>query len=612
MFNWIRFRWRATLLGRASRVLTRDERLKVLFIALLQITFGLLDLIGIAAVGILGALALSGVNSSQPGDRVGAAIRFLGLSDFPLQVQSAVIATIAAIILISKTIFSIIFTRKIVFFLSRRGASISTLLIDKLLSKSLLVVQSKPYQETVYALTAGVEAITIGVLNTTILIIADISLLVLLLIGLFIVDPTVAISTFILFGSIGLLLNKIMHARARELSAKQARLGIKTNQKILEVLNSYREAVVSNRRNYYARKIGEIRLSMANTTAELTFMPNVGKYVIEMTVVLGSLLIAAAQFLLHTASHAAAVMGIFYASSMRIAPAVLRLQQSVIGIRRSVGSAESTLQMVDNLVSTDSTIPVSDILNSSHQGFIPKVELQNLTFTYPGKISPAVSNFTLSIEPGLAVAIVGASGSGKTSVVDLMLGVLNPDFGEIKISGESPLVAVAKWPGSVAYVPQDIVITNGSIKENIGIGYPLDQIPDVAFWDALKIANLDKFVQSLPEGINTYLADRGAGISGGQRQRLGIARAMITNPKLIVLDEATSSLDGDTEAQVSSAINNLKGDVTVILIAHRLSTVLQADIVVYMNSGKIEAVGSFQEVRERVPDFDRQAELMGL
>ena len=166
--------------------------------------------------------------------------------------------------------------------------------------------------------------------------------------------------------------------------------------------------------------------------------------------------------------------------------------------------------------------------------------------------------------------------------------------------------------GNVAYVPQDVALSNGTFRENLTMGYPVNLAPDELCWDALRVAQLDSFVRDLPLGLDQPVGERGTNLSGGQRQRLGIARAMLTKPKLLVLDEATSALDGQTELDISNAINNLKGIVTVVMIAHRLSTVRNSDQVIYMDKGKIVAKGKFEEVRKTVPDFDRQAQLMGL
>ena len=573
---------------------------------------GALDLLGVAIIGILGALAVSGVQSKQPGNRVSAVLELLGLDSFSFQKQAAILGLAAAIILIGRTLFSIFFTRRTLFFLSRRGAVISSTLISRLLSQSLITIQSRTTQQTLYSVTQGVTVITLGVLAATVNLSADCSILIVMAAGLFAVDPSIAISTFIVFSAIGFLLYRLMHQRARKLGIQESELALKSSEKIVEVLSSYREAVVRNRREYYAREIGKLRLEFADTLAEVSFLPSISKYVIETTVVLGALIISAVQFYLQDAGHAVATLAVFLAAGTRMAPAVLRVQQSSISIRGSLGAASPTLDLIELLGTDHLESPVIDVVDTAHVGFDSSVTLESVEFTYPEKAAPAVKNASFSIQPGQSVAFVGSSGAGKTTIVDILLGVLTPNSGSVKISNVAPLVAVVKWPGAVSYVPQDVTISNGTIRENVSLGFSSEFVSDEMVWDALDIAQLSDFVKQLPDKLDTKVGERGTKISGGQRQRLGIARAMFTKPKLLVLDEATSSLDGQTESDISDAINILKGDVTVVMIAHRLSTVRHADMVVYLDQGKILAQGTFEEVRAQVPDFDKQAQLMGL
>jgi len=612
MLTLIRGKWRQTTIGRSARVLSRSDQKKISVVVVFQIFLGLLDLAGVAAIGILGSLAVRGVSSQGPGDRVGVVLKYLHLSQASFQMQAALLGCLAAGLLISRTILSVIFARRTLFFLSRRGARISSSLISKLLSQDLLTIQRRTTQETLYAVTRGVDSITLGVIGITVTLISDFSLLMVMTIGLLVVDPVIAISTVVVFGFVGWLLYRLLNKSARRLGLAESSLTISNNEKIVEVLNSYRESVVRNRRYFYAKEIEKTKFELADTLADIAFLPSVSKYVIESTVVLGTLLISASQFLLQDASHAVATLSVFMAASTRIAPAVMRIQQGTIGIRQSLGSAGPTLTLIESLEGVDENPEASNALETNHAGFIPTIKIRNLSLTYPQKEVPALNQISLDIESGAFVAIVGPSGAGKTSLVDVLLGVLRESGGSVLISGKPPLETIAQWPGAIAYVPQDVAMSTGTIKENITLGFPDNSNDEDLIYQALQLAQLSNFIDSLPQGLVTQVGERGTKLSGGQRQRLGIARAMFTKPKLLVLDEATSSLDGQTESDISSSILGLKGNTTVVMIAHRLSTVRYADQVVYIDEGKIIAQGTFEEVRTQVPNFEKQAQLMGL
>lgn len=599
-------------LARSLKLISSSDRRKVLAVTAVQVFMSLLDLLGVAVIGILGALAVSGVQSKSPGNRVQSALSVLQIENRTFQEQAAILGVLATFLLISRTLISIFFTRRILFFLSRRSAVISSDLISKLLAQPILVVQARTTQETLYAVTSGVSAITLGIIGVLVTVISDTALLAVMAIGLLIVDPTIALSTFIVFMVVGLVLYKYMHKRAQTLGSMDSELTIISSEKVIEVLDSYRELVVRNRRAYYAEQIGALRMTLANTQAELSFMPNISKYVIETTMVVGALLISGAQFLLQDAGHAVATLSVFLAAGTRIAPAVLRLQQGSISLKGNLGIATRTLDLFEQLQFVEPVEKSNPALDTVHEGFEATGTVEGVTFSYPNSAKPALADVSFTFKPGELIAIVGPSGAGKTTLVDLLLGILRPVSGEIRISGVSPEIAVSNWGGAIGYVPQNVAISNGTIRQNISLGYSDDTVSDEDIWQLLDLAQLGEFVNSLPEKINARAGERGSKLSGGQRQRLGIARAMYTKPKLLVLDEATSALDGQTEADISDSINALKGDVTVVVIAHRLSTIRGADKVIYLEDGKLLSMGTLEEVRAQVPNFNQQAKLMGL
>lgn len=608
----VRSKLQQSIVLRSLRVIPSENRKKVVLATILQVGLAVLDLIGVAVIGILGALSVTGIQSQQPSDRILRVLELLQIDSFSFQTQVAVLGLIACVIFIFRTVLSIIITRKVLFFLSRQGAQITVRLLNQLLGQSLLQIQSRSTQETVYALTTGVSAITLGVLATSVALIADTSLLIILLAALFAVDYIMAITSVVFFGLMGYFLYRSMSVKAQELGAINSKLSVVNNEKVIEVLDSYREAVVRNTRQFYVKEISRYRFKLADVLAEMQFMPSVSKYVIESGMVVGAVLIAGAQFVIYDAPTAVATLSVFLAAGTRLGPAILRLQQNLIQIKGATGSARPTLLLVDSLPTSSSLGDFQMQLDREHPNFVAEVEMSKISFTYPGQETPALRAVNFKVNRGESIAIVGPSGSGKTTLVDVLLGLLNPDEGEVKISKISPRRAIENWSGAVAYVPQNVAIMNGTIRENVTLGYPVGPEVDEFVHEALRLAQLSDLIKEMPAGLDTNVGERGAKLSGGQRQRLGIARALFTNPQLLVLDEATSSLDGQTESDISAAINSLHGQITVVLIAHRLSTVRMADEVIYVSRGEIIARGSFEEVRNAVPDFDTQAELSGM
>jgi ABC-type multidrug transport system fused ATPase/permease subunit len=304
------------------------------------------------------------------------------------------------------------------------------------------------------------------------------------------------------------------------------------------------------------------------------------------------------------------------AAGFRIAPAVLRIQHGLLHIKGSLASARPTLrlaQLLNELTETDDKIePTATVLLPAGTDSGLGVTIKNLVFRYPNQQIDLFSDLSLSIKPGTAVAIVGSSGAGKTSLADLILGVLDPSFGEVTISGHNPRLLAKLHPGIVGYVTQNPFVVNGSLRENLLLGLPPSKFSDKQLLRALELANLTEYSETLHSKLDTLIGDSGMLLSGGQVQRLGLARALLTEPALLVLDEATSALDSQTESSISEMLTQLRGKTTLIVIAHRLATIRKFDRIIYIDNGKALADGTFSEVRSQVLKFDAQAKLMGL
>jgi ABC-type multidrug transport system fused ATPase/permease subunit len=262
----------------------------------------------------------------------------------------------------------------------------------------------------------------------------------------------------------------------------------------------------------------------------------------------------------------------------------------------STGKSKSTLDLIDTLSNVNLNQPLINKFTWKHENFIPQVNLNNLDFSYFGNNQKSLVDISLSINSGELVAITGPSGAGKTTLIDCIIGAFTTQQGTVLISGVPPLEAIEKWPGAIGYVPQEVVILNATVRENVVFGYSENEVPENLVEEALKKAHLFEHVSGLNEGINSYVGDRGTKLSGGQRQRLGIARALVSKPKLLILDEATSSLDTVSERQVQEAIDNLMKNRTSIVIAHRLSTVQNADEIIVLEQGEIRERGTHAEL----------------
>ncbi len=605
--------FRAGVMFRTFRILSRKDRSKILAVLIIQVSIGFLDLLGVAAFGVLGALSVAGVQSSAAGNRISYVLEFLQIDGLTFQLQAAVIAAIAASLFILRTFISVFLIRRSLFFLSHRGAILSRNLLSKILNEPLFEIQKYSTQRLIFCTTSGIDLLTLVILGTTIALIADVSLLIIMATGLFAVNLVMAISTLIFFGFTGFLMYKLMHQRASRLGFDLSRLQVSSNETIFEAIQSHREISVRDRQDFYVEKVGKLREELADVSANFAFLPNINKYVIEGSMILGGLLIAGSQFVLQDASGAIATLAVFLAAGTRIAPAVLRLQQGSIQLKSSLGQAADTLDLIEKY-KINTFVNEFDVrsVDFDHSGFEAKITLKNVYVSYGETKSYALENVSLQVYPGESIAIVGPSGSGKSTLADVMLGVLTPESGQVTLSGLNPRDAVKKWPGAIAYVPQEVSIENSDIAQNIVMGFEINSVPELEIQRALRSAQLEIFVESLPDGINTKTGERGSALSGGQRQRIGIARALLTRPKMLVLDEATSALDGTIESEITSAINLLKGETTLVTVAHRLSTIREADKVVYLENGKILAVGTFDQVRSKVPQFDVQAKQMGL
>ncbi len=593
-------------------LLNRSDRYKLGLVLFINTGLAFLDLIGVALIGITSAILIRGLQGLPAGDQVTRFLELLNLNELPQRNLLLLLGGCAISFFILKTILSVYFLRRTLRYMSTRNAQISSSLVSKMLNRPVEKIFSKPIQHQIYNVTGGVENLVTGAVTNLVFIASDLVLLLVILIGLMLVDPISSIGTFFMFTGIAFLLYFLLHKRVAILHSKFAYQSIYFNQKVSEGINSFRDLFIKGGREFYVNEIRKSKMQIAGYDAEIKFIPSIGKYTIEISVILGIAVIGGIQFYLFDSNRAIAVISVFLAASTRIAPAIIRLQQNVIAVKSSLSAAKPTFELIDELNGVKELERTETVIRSSHTDFSPRVKLSNLKFIYSDATDETIQDISLDVTEGKFIAFVGPSGGGKSTLIDLILGLLAPSSGSITISGLKPVDAIKKWPGSIGYVPQDVFIENSTVKENICLGFNPDSVPDELVWQALQLADLSEFVNGLEGQLSYRISDAGKNLSGGQRQRLGIARALLTKPKIVIFDEATSALDAETENRVSESILKLTGECTVIFIAHRLSVVRSADMIYYIDKGKIVSQGTFDELRKLNADFNNQANFMGI
>lgn len=596
-------------------LLPRDRRVYVALTAA-QMATAVLELAGVLLLGLVGALATAAVSGEAVPSSIASTLDRIGLGQVPIESAAAWCAAIAAVLLIARTAVSSLLMKSTLQFLAKCQGELAGRLLARLMSRPILDVQRESSQKTAYALTMGATAVVTGLLGAVSLILSDLAVLTLLTLGLLAIDPTVTLVAVAYFALVAVALHRSLSSWAARIGKSSGTTSITAMTQVQEGLASYRELWTLGRRQRFLDATHDTLLQASRTRGTMAFIGQLPKYAYDTAVVVGALLLVVWQVRSTTLVDALATLVLMLAAGSRLVPSMLRANGQLINIRSMARQADPLNELVA-LVSSPTPdgwqlLPSAGTTPSRRADFRPVIEVRDVTFAYPAAERPALDRVSFTVAQGRSVAIVGTTGSGKSTLADLIIGLLPPASGAVLISGEPPSLAIARWPGAMSYVPQHVSLVNGTVRDNVALAINPDEVDEHAVWRALGRVELAEFVGQLPDGIATTIGERGVRLSGGQRQRLGLARALLSDPQVLILDEATSALDADTEHAVAASIAALEGEVTVVVIAHRLATVRQVDSVVYLEDGRVTAQGTFDEVRQAVPAFDRQADLMGL
>ena len=596
------------VLDQAFLLLPPGTKQKLGFLVGFQILTSVLDLIALYLLGTLASVGILYIQN-QSAAFPSSLTTILNLDDATFNTQFVSISTCVIVIFIIKTLLAILGNRKILIYLGNRAASASSSMVSKLLASKPEYILRKKSQELLYSVTAGIDNLILNYVSAACVLLTEALFLVVIIAGVLALSPSAGAIALIVFGLSTLFISRLTSRSGKSLSEKSARLSVQYSERLLETLSVYRELLLRSELDKASSETQAVRALTLRIRAQLIFLPTLSKYLFEFSIVIGGALVGLSQILFQDSNGAIASVVIFVAASTRILPSLIRAQNSFLIMKQSEGGAQVTLDVISEIDELLQKVDENTHLEIKSK-FLPSIDVENLTFSYPETDQIVLEEISFAIKAGQFVAIVGQSGAGKSTLVDLLLGMYEPTSGYIKVSGLPPREAVKTWPGVISYVPQDIAIIDGTIAKNIAL-QDLDQQKN-QIRTSLERAHLLDDVLAMSNKLNEVVGERGTRLSGGQRQRLGIARGLYTNPEMIIFDEATSSLDPITEKSVTDAIYNKKRGVTLIVIAHRLSTVRHADLVILLDQGRLIAKGTFDEVRSLAPRFDEQAKLVNL
>lgn len=418
-----------------------------------------------------------------------------------------------------------------------------------------------------------------------------------------------ALATVIYLGAIAAFLYLWLSKKSYEAGKVNRDAAMRMSKLVSEMLGALKEITLRDKVEEVGAVVMQSRERAARSRSNIRFMGSVPKFVIDMALIGGFLLIGTVGYLIGGIQTAMSSVAIFGLAGFKMVPALTQVQSQLTLVQSTLPYTETVMGDIRDAAEYRKNAEKLGKTPIKHE---PKVlELKNVEFTYPGASEPAVQNINLRLPIGSSVGVVGQSGAGKSTLIDIFLGLLTPSKGTMTLDGVPLEDVLSDWRKRVGYVPQEVAIFDGSVAQNVALTWGKD-IDEERVLKALERAQLLETIESRKDGIHGRVGERGLALSGGQRQRLGIARALYMNPLVLVLDEATSALDTGTEAAVAKAISELHGEMTVISVAHRLSTIRNNDLVCFMKEGSIVSRGSFEEVVEQNPDFAEHAALAGL
>lgn len=455
-------------------------------------------------------------------------------------------------------------------------------------------------------LIRNINQLTFDLITTFLLpllmLISEMVIVVLLVTFLLMMNPLSTLYVFILLGAIVSFIFLKIRKKLHESGQAVGELQTLSNKQVLQGLGSFKSTTLLHKQSFFVAEFGRAVRQISQHRSYFEVMQNLPRFFMETAVVTVMLSLAIMMlYLRKPSSDLILTLSVFGMAGMRLLPSMNRILNSLNSIKWS----QSMMQgLLDDLQKIEKSQAVQTTKIEPFE--FKALQLDKVSFAYENGVK-VLNDISLTLNAGQSIGFVGHSGSGKSTLVDVILGLLTPQTGTISVNQQPLRQILATWQQGIGYIPQDIYLSDESIRANIAFGVSANTINEQQLWYAIHTAQLERLIHELPEGLDTVIGERGVKLSGGQRQRIGIARALYHNPQILVMDEATAALDNVTERAFMSAVNGLKGQKTLLMIAHRLSTVENCDMIYFMDNGKVVDSGRYEELLERNSHFRKLA-----
>lgn len=582
-------------------IFTRSQLRRLLLLQSLMVFMAFAEIAGVSAIGIFMAV----VADPESLDRthvIGKIYRLSGVGNPGEFIR--LVAIVALVVLVMSATISMLTIWRAALFSARIGQEMTDQLFRYYMHQPWLFHARGSSAELTKRIASDAYVVSSQVIYPLMQINTKLILTFFMVLGLLILNPWVILAALAIFGCGYAVLYRMVRHRLMQNGRRIAEIATRRYKLMSEGFGGVKDVLLLGRQPVFIDRFetsGDTLSRSISTNDALAMAPKHFMDLVAFSSVILLFLYLSKSYHNDLAT-LLPMLALYALAGFKVLPAIQQIYHAAATIRGSAAAFEAIKEDLKNSRSIDGGHATADV--AAFNGLQRSIVLHDIRFTYPGKFRPALRSLNLQIPANRSIGFVGATGSGKSTLADLLIGLLAPDAGQILVDGV-PLTPrnIRAWQDKIGLVPQSIFLSDASIKENVAFGINPECIDIRRVLEVLKLAHLDEFIAELPDGVETRVGERGVQLSGGQRQRVGIARSLYHNPEILVFDEATSALDGITEKSIMEAIHAFSGKKTIILIAHRFSTIQQCDLIYYMDKGRIVDHGSYEELMARNRQF---------